>query len=103
MNKRQTIKIAQSHGMAMVSVRARIIAPGLAVHEINLGNLMAPDWTWAITHIPSGTYITHAVTQPRAVKIARALALVTDWSKIEKAKLPKELRGKVVDAIASVA
>lgn len=100
MNKRQVIKVATPYGK--VSTRARIIAPGLAVHEINLGSLMAQNYVWSITHIPSGTHITHAATQPKAVKIARALAAVTDWSKIEEAKLPKGLREKVVDAIASV-
>ena len=100
MNKRQTIKIATPCGMR--SVRARIIAPGLAVHLTNLGDLMAPDWTWGITHIPSGTHIVSALTQPKAVKIARVLAAVTDWSKIKKGKMPKKLTRKVIEAIASV-
>jgi len=100
MNKRQTIKVATSHGM--VSIRARIIAPGLAVHETNRGTWMEPVWAWGITHIPSGAHITSAATQPKAVKIARALAAVTDWSKIERDKLPKGLRTKVIHAIASV-
>lgn len=98
MNKRQTIRIKTSHGMA--SVRTRIIAPGLAVHETYIRSLV--DWPWTITHIPSGTYITKGATQPKAVKIARALAEITDWSKIEKGKMPKRLVVKVFDAIASV-
>lgn len=100
MNKRQTIKVASDYGMT--SIRARIIAPGLAVHETNLGSWRAPNYVWGITHIPSGTHITRATTQPRAVKIARALAAVTDWSKIEKGKMPKRLGRKVIDAIASL-
>ena len=99
MNKRQTIKIATPRGMT--SVRARIIAPGLAVHLTNLGDWMAPKYAWGITHIPSGTHIVSAATQPKAVKIARALAALTDWSKIKKGKMPKKLTRKVVEAIAS--
>ncbi|HUW96020.1 MAG TPA: hypothetical protein VMW58_09535 [Anaerolineae bacterium] len=100
MNKRQTIKIATLYGMT--SVRARIIAPGLAVHETNLGDAIFPNYVWGITHIPSGTHITHASTQPRAVKIARALAALTDWSKIEKDKVPNKLKRKVLETIASL-
>jgi len=100
MNKRQVIKIATPYGM--VSVRARILAPGLAVHKANLDDCLPPNYAWGITHILSGTHITRAATQPKAVKIARALAAVTDWSKIEKGTLPKELGRKVIDAIASV-
>ena len=100
MNKRQTIKIASAYGMR--SVRARIIAPGLAVHEINRGSLMAQEMVWGITHIPSGKQITHAATQPKAVKIAHALAALTDWSKIEEGKTPKKLKVKVIDAIAGL-
>ena len=100
MNKRQTIQIATAYGMS--SVRARIIAPGLAVHRTNLGDWWGPNWVWGITHIPSGTHITRAATQPKAVKIARALATVTDWSKVDKGTMPKNLKRKVVDAIAGV-
>ena len=100
MNKRQTIKIQMANGADFIL--ARIIAPGLAIHEINRGSLMAQELVWGITHIPSGLQITHTRTQSKAAKIARALATVTDWSKIEKDKLSTDLRRKVVDAIASV-
>lgn len=93
MNKRQTIKIATPHGM--VSVRARSIAPGLAVHLTNLGDCIAPLWKWGVTHIPSGKHIISADTQPKAVKMARELAEITDWSKIDENNPPEEARRKV--------
>lgn len=71
-----TIMIRTTAGSA--EVHAKIVAPGLAVHQ-ERGNEISP--TWAITHIGSGLQIaTGARTEAQALSAALALGKLTDWT-----------------------
>jgi hypothetical protein len=95
MNKRQTIHIDTDSGKR--SLRVRVIAPGLAVHPSVAFELYPRDYDlWTVTHTTTGRFICFAPTQPKAVRIAKALSDLADWPNItmDRAML-KELGKKV--------
>ena len=68
------------------SIKATIVAPGLAVHSS-----LSPIPSWEITHIRSGKAIgAGSATKKRAVLLAKALSELGNWDR-PASKLPKGL------------
>jgi len=94
-----TIMIATMAGGA--EVEAKIVTPGLAVHQ-ERGNEISP--TWAITHIGSGLQVaTGAKTEAGALSAALAMGKLTDWTMTDDALIAhmKGRRREVIEILES--
>jgi len=102
MNKRQCIRIA---GGFSRTIRVRIVAPGLAVHKtLYVAGLRGdePVLPWTITHIPTGSWIALAKTQPQARKIVAAIKDLADWPNLISKGPPDDKREAIRQAIRAI-
>ena len=99
MNKKQTITLA-GYFDGPNTIRARIVAPALAVHktvEPVLGEM-----PWTITHIPTGYYIARTKTQPQAKRIVGAIKDLADWPNVTQKGPPRMKRDAIRQAIRAI-